>query len=60
MIAAWFLVSRVNAATQVFYCGPLLVSHTIAPQVDPPAFLGQVLFVGLWECVAVSMYLLLG
>ena len=44
----------------MFYCGPLLVSHAIAPQVNPTAFLGQVLFVGLWECVAVSMYLFLG
>ena len=46
--------------TQVFYCGPLLVSHAIAPQIDAPAFFGQVLFVGLWELVAVFMYLLLG
>jgi hypothetical protein len=47
-------------SAQVFYCGPLLVSHTIAPQVDPPGFLGQILFVGLWELVAVVLYLSLG
>jgi hypothetical protein len=44
----------------VFYCGPLLVSNSTAPELGPGAFLGQLLFIAAWESVAVAAYLVLG
>ena len=37
----------------VFLCQPLLVTNDDAPQLLPGAFLGETVFVGAWEAVAV-------
>ena len=46
-----------TAPVACVFSGPLLVTRSRAPLVAPPAFLGELIFVGGWEICAVFVYL---